>query len=90
MNYMTEAAMERLATDAAKKAAEETVQKLFTALGVDVSTPAGIIEVQKDFAHIRKIRVTGLAILSKAVMTAIGIITTGFITTMWLTLKGVH
>lgn len=82
--------MERIAETAARKAAKETVQELFTMLGVDVSSAAGIIEVQKDFAHVRQSRMARLAIQSKAVMSVIGIITTGILTAVWLTLKGTH
>jgi hypothetical protein len=88
MSQFTEAVMERIATEAAEKAAKQTVQELFMMLGVDVSTPAGIIEVQKDFASVRQNRLARLAIQSKAVMTAIGIITSGVLATLWLSLKG--
>ena len=43
---------------AARVIAKAAVQETFTALGVDVTTPAGIIETQQDFAWTRSVRLT--------------------------------
>jgi hypothetical protein len=86
MTAIAESTMERIASETAKK----TVHELFLALGVNVSTPDAVIELQKDFASLRENRLARLAIRSKAVMTIVSILVTGFITTLWLTLKGTH
>ena len=90
MSTITEAVMERIAEAAATKAAKETVQELFKTLGVDTSSTAAVLEVQKDFAHLRETRLARLAIKSKAVMTMVGIFTTGAVTTLYFALKGTH
>lgn len=38
--------------------AQEVLEKFFLTIGVDISTPAGVIELQKDFHHIRNARET--------------------------------
>lgn len=40
----------------ASEVAQEVLQKFFLTLGLDISTPAGVIEMQKDFHHIRAAR----------------------------------
>lgn len=42
----------------AKAVAKATVAETFLALGVDISTPDGIISTQKDFAFVRTARYT--------------------------------
>lgn len=50
---MTEMEVKNIATTAAKEAAKEALQEFLLVLGVNVSTPADKLELQKDFAHLR-------------------------------------
>jgi hypothetical protein len=47
---LTEAEMERIARSAASQAVRDT----FLTIGIDVSDPEGILEAQRDWAHLRK------------------------------------
>lgn len=49
---MTDGDTKRIASAAAK----EALQDFMLMLGVDISTPAGIIELQDDFRHVREAR----------------------------------
>ncbi|VIO73910.1 hypothetical protein [Bradyrhizobium ivorense] len=49
---MTDSDTKRIAAAAAK----EALQEFLLLLGVDISTPAGVIELQRDFHHIRNAR----------------------------------
>lgn len=40
----------------AEKVSEETVNRVFTAVGVNITTPENRIEVQRDFTHLRRHR----------------------------------
>jgi hypothetical protein len=42
----------------AEATAEATVARTFLALGVDMSTPAGVLSTQRDFAFLRTARYT--------------------------------
>lgn len=75
--------MEEIAHLAAKKAVEET----FLRLGVD---PADPISAQKDFAHLRRWRISVENFSAKAVLTAIGVMVTGAMALIYVGLKGGH
>jgi hypothetical protein len=49
---MTDSETKRIASAAAK----EALQEFMLMLGVDISTPSGIIDLQKDFHHVRNAR----------------------------------
>lgn len=71
----------------AEDAAEGALRKFLLVLGVDVSTPPAMIELQKDFAHVRQSRVTMgsigsnilTAVISSAV-TGIGVVVVFYLT----------
>lgn len=85
---MTEIEVKRIAREAARCAVEET----FTKLGVDMSGPDSIIEVQQDFAWLRKRRLLEGKIGTKArltiVTTVIGLVITGALAAFWAVLWG--
>ena len=64
----------------ASAAAKEALQEFMLMLGVDITTPAGIIDLQKDFHHVRETRRTVGNVRNKAwdVITASAV--TGVIT----------
>ena len=73
---MTESDTKRIATAAAK----EALQDFMLMLGVDISTPAGVIELQRDFNHIRQARVTVGKVRSKVWDVLTGSAVTGVLT----------
>jgi hypothetical protein len=67
-NTMTEAEIKNVA----ENAAAEALRKFMLVLGVDVSTPAATIELQKDFSHLRQARLTMGAVGNKILMVCTG------------------
>ena len=68
--------------DVAERAATKAIEGLFVRLGVDISTPAAVIEVQRDFAHMRFWRKTGVRVLgtifTAATMAVVGTLAAAF------------
>jgi hypothetical protein len=64
----------------------ETVDQTLTRLGVDTHDP---IEFQRDLQHLRAWRESIATVKRQSLITAIGILTAGFIGAIWLTIKGV-
>lgn len=75
--------MSEINADTIKAAVKEGVREVLEALGMDVTTTAARIEVQKDLAHLRTLRLTGLAVANKALMVAVGVITTSALGAIW-------
>lgn len=63
---MTEGEIKHIASEAAKEAVKEVLE----VLGLDVTTSAARLEVQRDFAHLRTLRLTG-AMLANKILAAI-------------------
>jgi hypothetical protein len=60
--------------NAARAIAKAAVQETFLALGVDASTPAGILEAQAGFSMLRTaVRVRGRVIMAVAALAGSGI-----------------
>lgn len=80
---MTEQEVKIIAREAAKCAVEET----FTALGADISRSGSKIEMQQDFAWLRKRRLLEGKIGIKArltiVTTVVGLIVVGALAAFW-------
>lgn len=68
--------------DIAGAAADAAVRKLFLTMGVDISDPKELIEMQKDWRHNRSWRKAKDKVQSTALTTAIGVLVTG--TLGWL------
>lgn len=75
MLEVTDGETKRIASAAAK----EALQDFMLMLGVDVSTPSGIIDLQKDFHHVREARRTVGNVRSKAWDVVTGSAVTGVI-----------
>lgn len=73
-----------LINDAAEKAAEKTVERTMTTLGVDMSNP---LDVQRDMQFIRAMRETWHSAKAKGLLVAMGIMVTGFFSFFWDALK---
>lgn len=72
---MTEAEIKHVA----EEAAEGALRKFLLMIGVDVSSPAAMIELQADFRHLRNTRTTATAIWQKVLMVVVGSAVTGII-----------
>ena len=72
---MTEAEIKRVAEDAAT----EALRKFMVLIGVDVSTHASMIELQRDFTHLRAERTTVGKIRDKIYATVAGSAATGVV-----------
>jgi len=70
------------------EAVEEGVQKAFLSLGVDISTPAAIVEAQKDFQHVRSWRKAKETVAKQGLTTTVGIIITGLLAAAYVKYGG--
>jgi len=66
-------AVNAAANRAADKAARSAVRETLTALGIDTSTPASVVEFQRDQAYVRKTRSFSEARSTKYGVAAIGL-----------------
>lgn len=66
-----------VATVAADKAAQATIERLFVGLGVDISKPEGIIDLQKTIAFAGALRNASATVSSTSLKTAIGLMIAG-------------
>lgn len=66
---------------------EEAVEQTLLKLGLDIAQPGSVLELQKDFQHLRKWRVAVGAIESKGALAVIGTLTAGFLAAAWLGIK---
>jgi hypothetical protein len=61
----------------AEEVSQKTVNKTFLALGVDSSDNKGVLDFQKDLAHLRRWRESTEEIQQKGLMTVVTVILTG-------------
>ena len=80
----TEAAISRIAREAARCAVEEP----FLALGVNMQDSKAMIEVQQDFAWLRNRRFLERKIRTRAFITMAVIITGAVVAAVWATIVG--
>jgi hypothetical protein len=69
--------------DDVKRVAKETVKEFLVALGVNAGDGASMLELQKDFAFVREIRLSRAALQAKVWMTIIGFAVTGIVAGFW-------
>lgn len=67
-----------------RRIVSETVKETFMRLGIDSEDP---IEFQKDMQHVRSWRTSVETVKRQGIMTAIGIITAGFLGAIWMAVK---
>ena len=63
--------------DIADAAAKSAIRNLFMNMGVDISDPKALLEMQSDFRHLRSWRRAKEKVQSTALTTAIGVLITG-------------
>lgn len=83
---MTEAEIKNVASEAATAAVNDLLLKM----GVDVSKPDALIEMQADFAHTRKWRKSVETVQRQSLIAAVGVIVSGIAGAIWMaiSLKG--
>jgi hypothetical protein len=70
---MTSEEIDSIATTAAERAVKSTL----LSLGINIETPAEIVEAQLDFRHLRAWRESTEAVKRKALLTAVTVLVTG-------------
>ena len=63
-----------------KEIAREAVREFLLALGVNVATPEAVIELQKDFHHVRNTRLTVGAVRNEIWTKTVSVLTGGAVT----------
>jgi hypothetical protein len=61
----------------AMAAARAAIKELLLALGVDASEPHQVIEMQRDFAHLRAFRQSMELVKNRGLATAVAVVVTG-------------
>ena len=70
--------------------AERVTEKIFLTVGIDISKPPNVIELQKDFAHLRSWRLLVEGARKKTLMTVIGTAAAGACVAIWAFISGKH
>lgn len=83
---MTNDEVRHIAEEAAKKA----VRELLVTMGVNANDPDALLEMQRDFAHIRAWRLSVAAVRGTAIKTGVTVLVTGFLGALWLMIKQGH
>ena len=73
--------------DVARTAAREAVHEMMIGLGADVSNPAAIIEMQKDFQSLREWRQSMQAVRRHGLITAVGVIVVGVLGLIYMSVS---
>lgn len=86
MIQFTSSEIEGIASAAAKQA----VRELLVAMGVDANDPKALIEMQRDFAHIRRWRQSVETVRTQGLVVAVGIVFSGIAGAIWMAFRGAH
>jgi hypothetical protein len=70
----------------ARTAAREAVHEMMIGLGADVSNPAAMIEMQKDFLSLREWRQSMASVRRHSLLTAVGVIVVGVLGIIYMSL----
>jgi hypothetical protein len=84
---MTTQADAEMIAAVAKEAAREAVKELFLTMGLDASTPAGVVKIQQDFAHLRSWRESIDSVRGAALKTTVTVLVTGVLGLLAMVLK---
>lgn len=80
---MTPNEIQHIASETAKAAVRETL----LAMGVDVSDPKAIQEMQYDMAHVRRWRKSVEIVQRQSLIAAVGFLITGIAGAIWMALS---
>ena len=84
---MTDEQIAALVKETAEKTAEEVLRRAFLSMGIDMTTPTGIVAAQADMQHLRAWRTSVETVKRQGLLTAMVIITTGVIGLIWTAIK---
>lgn len=84
---MTDEQIAALVKETAEKTAEEVLRRAFLSMGIDMTTPTGIVATQADMQHLRAWRTSVETVKRQGLLTAVIIITTGFIGLIWTAIR---
>lgn len=71
----------------AAESAKQAVRELLVAMGVNANDPNSLIEMQRDFAHIRKWRQSVDTVRTQGLLVSVGIVVSGIAGAIWLAVK---
>lgn len=74
-------------TPETQAAVEEAVKQTLLKLGMDVSQPEHVVELQQDFQHLRKWRKSVNAVERQSFLGAMAVLGTGLVAALWLGIK---
>lgn len=66
---------------------QEAVHETLMGLGVNVSTPTAVIEMQRDFQHLRDWRKTTERVRTRGILVMAGLLVSGLCAALWLGFK---
>ena len=72
-----------------RQAAREAIREWLVLIGVDASEPSDLIELQKDFAHIRKQRQASEQVSMAVKGAGITTVVMGALTALWIGVRDV-
>ncbi|MGX9443843.1 hypothetical protein ACWX0K_14875 [Nitrobacteraceae bacterium UC4446_H13] len=70
--------------DIATAAADAAVRKLFLTMGVDTSDDKAMLEMQRDFAHVRTWRKSVETVRRQTLLAAVGVIVSGILGAVYM------
>lgn len=85
---MADDTQEQVIREVAEKAADAAVQRIFLALGVDVTDPEAVIEMQESFAYLKRSREMSDLVMKYGVTTVITTVVGSALALLWLGLRG--
>ena len=75
----------------AVEAARAAVSELFLTMGVDTSDSKSLLDLQRDFAHVRAWREASETVKNAGLKAAVGVLVTGFLGAVyWFITSGPH
>lgn len=84
MMPLTSVEVQHIASESAKAA----VREVLITMGVDVTNPQALIELQRDFSHLRGWRNAVATLRVTSITAALGILVSGIAGGVWLAIKG--
>jgi hypothetical protein len=74
----------------ASASADAAVRKLFLTMGVDTSDDKAMLEMQRDFAHVRNWRRSVERVRRQTLIVAVGVIVSGILGAIYMAFRGSH
>lgn len=72
----------------AAESAREAVRELLVTMGVNAHDPDALLEMQRDFAHIRSWRKSVETVRGTVIKTGVTVLVTGLLGALWMIFRG--